>query len=382
MISPKYFVEQMPQTVCSGFFGVPDSLLASVNLELNQSKDVPQVTACNEGSAVAMAIGAYLATGVPSLVYLQNSGLGNTINPLVSLAGPEVYGIPMVLLIGWRGKPGTKDEPQHLKQGLITDLLLETMGVPNYLLPSDDSEAKSLIEAVFKESLRRQGPVAILVEKGSFSSEKEVGHEESTIDTSLLSREQALSIVYSHISIEDKVVSTTGMLSRELEELQGLDQESPSPATFYSIGGMGHASSIALGLSVVDSTSRVWCLDGDGAVLMHMGALPVIGSVGPTNYIHILFDNGTHDSVGGQPTLLDKSDIGQIAKASGYLYSASAKSEDEIANEIAKIIKNKGPSFLRIIIRPGARDDLGRPKKTPEQMKLLFMKGRDLNGAN
>jgi phosphonopyruvate decarboxylase len=382
VINPKFFVEQMPASICSGFFGVPDSLLASVNVELNQSKNVPQITACNEGSAVAMAIGAYLATGLPALVYLQNSGLGNTINPLVSLAGPEVYGIPMVLLIGWRGKPGTKDEPQHLKQGLITDLLLETMGVPNYVLPQDDSGAKTLIAAAFNESLRRQGPVAILVEKGSFANQNQEKSNQSPAEDSRLTREEALSIVCSHVATEDIIVSTTGMLSRELEELQGANQETPNPASFYSIGGMGHASSIALGLSITDPASRVWCMDGDGAILMHMGALPVIGSVGPKNYIHIAFDNGTHDSVGGQPTLLDKSDICLIAKSSGYLHSASATSEDEIREEIGKMTTKTGPSFLRIHIRPGARDDLGRPKKTPEEMKFLFMRNRDLNGAN
>ncbi len=369
MLDPKLFVEQISDASCSGIFGVPDSLLADVGLELASLSSMPNITACNEGSAVAMAIGSYLATGLPAMVYMQNSGLGNAINPLLSLADRSVYGIPMVLMIGWRGKPGQADEPQHLKQGAITEDLLRDMGIPCVVLPTEQFLSHEILRSAFDESVKTNGPVAILVSKGTFQASSLRLNQSSEDTQKLLSREDALQVVYSQISTDATVVSTTGMLSRELEELQSKSASQDHPRTLFVIGGMGHASSIALGISSSKPAGAVWCLDGDGSMLMHLGSLPVIASAKPGNFLHILFDNESHDSVGGQQTPLDLADLSRIAVSSGYSYSAVVDSKKDILNELIFMRSITGPRLLQIKIKKGSRPDLGRPKKSPSQMK-------------
>lgn len=373
MLSPKLFADQVSEQLCSGVFGVPDSLLANLTAEFEKGLKLPQVTACNEGSAVGIAIGSYFATGKPALVYMQNSGLGNAINPLVSLADEAVYGVPVVLLIGWRGQPGIQDEPQHVKQGQITEALLEVLGLPILRLPKSDTESISVVRQAFELSLSRQGPVAILVEKGSFS--KLPDEEDKRLQMQgVLSREDAMKIVHRFTQRQDKVVSTTGMLSRELEEFQASLVPEEQAGTLLVVGGMGHASSIALGIAVSKPQIRVWCFDGDGAVLMHLGALPVIANIGPKNFIHVVFDNGAHDSVGGQLTLLGKSDLTGIAREAGYARAYTANSEEQISEKLEQILAFPGPGLLVIKVKTGSRSDLGRPQKTPSQLKSILMK--------
>ena len=352
---------------------MPDSLLKEVSLELEKLTNIPRVTACNEGSAVGLAVGSYLTTGKPPLVYMQNSGLGNAVNPLVALADRSVYGIPMVLLIGWRGKPGFPDEPQHLKQGRITEKLLEVMEIPHFVSPRSTSEALSLLESVFSLALESQGPVAILVEKGSFQESKPLGKEIG--DTSLLSREDAMKIVHSFVGASDKLIATTGMLGREVEEFQESLVANQLPGTFLVVGGMGHASSIALGMALTKPSTRIWCLDGDGAMLMHLGALPVIANSHPKNFIHVVFDNGAHDSVGGQKTPLQNTDLPRLAISSGYKSVRSASSRDEISLELNFLLASSGPSLLVIKVNPGSRSNLRRPVKSPATSKNILMAG-------
>lgn len=366
-------MSQVSSSTCSGVFGVPDSLLAAVNSELENLSSIPNITACNEGSAVAMAIGSYLATGLPALVYMQNSGLGNAVNPILSLADPAVYGIPMVLLIGWRGKPGEIDEPQHKKQGEITEALLNDMGIPVAYLPIDPDTSSQTLRLAFKQSLEINGPVAIVVSKNSFQPKPKNVDSNPVLDSELMSREQALAIVYSQIKADDAVISTTGMLSRELEELQRSRSGELQPATLFVIGGMGHASSIALGITQAKPLTEVWCLDGDGAMLMHLGAVPVIASASPSNLTHIVFDNESHDSVGGQRTPLFHSDLVGIAMASGYSQASMATSEREILDKLEELSLTSGPRLLQIKVRKGNRPDLGRPKQTPGEMKTALM---------
>jgi phosphonopyruvate decarboxylase len=357
----------------SGIFGVPDSLLAQLSAAFGNQRGIVNVTACNEGSAVGMAIGSFLATGRPGLVYLQNSGLGNTVNPILSLADRSVYGVPMVLLIGWRGQPGSLDEPQHLKQGQITESMLSTMGLPVFHLPKLDLEAKGVFNEAFQASLDTSGPVSVLVEKGTFLAARSNTSSISSEQSELLSREEAMKLVHSCIKPTDKLVATTGMLGREVEEHQlGMPPEE-TPGTFLNIGGMGHASSVALGLSLSKPGQRVWCFDGDGALLMHLGALPVIANQRPVDFLHIVFDNGAHDSVGGQATPLGQSNIANIALAAGYGFAEEASKAEEISEKLLRIKKLPGVRLLVIKIKSGSRDDLGRPSKTPAMQKNIFM---------
>lgn len=373
MIDPTHFSEFFSAKICSGIFGVPDSLLKEVSLELEKLTNIPRVTACHEGSAVGLAVGSYLATGKPALVYMQNSGLGNAVNPLVALADRSVYGIPMVLLIGWRGQPGRPDEPQHTKQGRITEKMLELMEIPHFLLPKTTSESLALLKHAFALSIETSGPVAVLVEKGSFAKSASPSLGAELTGDSRLTREDAMKIVHAHTNSNEKIVATTGMLGRELEEFQASLTAPEVPGTFLVVGGMGHASSVALGMALSSPGLRIWCLDGDGAMLMHLGAVPVIADSKPNDFIHVVFDNGAHDSVGGQPTPLRTSSLEKIAMAAGYEYAGVASSKAEVEAELGVILEQTGPRLLVIKIKPGSRVDLGRPKKSPEAAKTILM---------
>jgi phosphonopyruvate decarboxylase len=372
MIDSKIFVNSLSPDVCSGVFGVPDSLLKSVNAELETNRKIKHITSCNEGSAVGLGIGSFLATGVPSLVYMQNSGLGNAINPLVSLANKGVYGIPMVLLIGWRGMPGEVDEPQHKIQGEITIELLDLLGISTLVLPENTDEAIAMMNEAFQLALDSQSPVALIARKGTFQEQNLV---KQNLDSNSfeLSREEALGAIYSHIRKPDSLVSTTGMLSRELNELIDSDASSEKPRAFYVVGGMGHASSIALGVGISDIGQRVWCLDGDGAAIMHMGALTTIANQAHSNFVHVVFENGTHDSVGGQPLGIRKSSLLEVAKGAGYESVASVAKASEIEEFFQDLSALAGPVFLSVKVRPGNRSDVSRPKMAPSEHIKIFM---------
>lgn len=373
MINAKFLSAQITPDLCSGIFGVPDSLLAELCRELESVVGIPNVTACNEGAAVGLAIGSYLASGKPALVYMQNSGLGNAVNPLLSLADREVYGIPMVLLIGWRGEPGVIDEPQHMKQGRVTKNLLEVLGVPHEILDGKDYESAESLHAAFRLAIETNGPVALLVKKGSFQKTQTAPVERLELRDQLMTRESAMKIVHEFAKSEDKIVATTGMLSRELEEHQNSLTSSNLPGTFLVIGGMGHASSIGLGIALADPRVRVWCFDGDGALLMHLGTLPVTANSRPSDFIHIVFHNGAHDSVGGQETPLQSSDIAAMALAAGYTAAMTCRSQEEISQCLSQYLTTRGPRLLVIKVAKGYRANLGRPKMSPRSAKKKLM---------
>lgn len=371
MISPKKFVEILQGMQMDFFAGVPDSLLKNLCAYLTDhlSADHHIITA-NEGAAVGLAAGHYLATGNPGVVYMQNSGLGNVVNPLMSLTDREVYHIPLLLLIGWRGEPGVKDEPQHVKQGKVTLSLLEAMGIRNAILSESEEEAIRQLEDAQCHIKETGEPFALVVRKGTFEEYK-LESQVKEVPLSLR-REEAVQAVVASMAARDIIVSTTGMISRELFEYresvkQGHERD------FLTVGSMGHASQIALGIALEKPERRVYCFDGDGAVLMHMGSMAVVASLVPKNYVHVVFNNGAHDSVGGQPTVALSMDLPGVARACGYAYSFSVSDLDDLQEALKKIRGLEGPVLLEIKVRKGARKDLGRPTTTPEENKGAFM---------
>lgn len=372
MISPKAFYEALAESGVNFAVGVPDSLLKEFCAFADAALPADRhLIAANEGTAIGIAAGVHLATdGVP-LVYLQNSGLGNTINPLLSLADSEVYGIPLVLLIGWRGEPGVKDEPQHVKQGRVSPAMLESMEIPFEVLDGDAQEADRIGRAAVQKARERSAPVAILVRKGAFGKAEE-RRQPTPRGDDMLEREQAIEVVTGTLPSAATVVSTTGHISRELYEQRERAGQSRA-SDFLTVGCMGHSSQIALGIALTKRDAPVVCLDGDGAALMHMGGLATIGTSDAENFVHVVLNNGVHGSVGGQPTVGFDISLTDVARACGYkTVRGPVTSEADIRNAVAELLQSKGPAFLEVHVKPGARADLGRPKETPAENKRLF----------
>ncbi len=357
------------------FTGVPDSLLKDFCAYVTDHADKDRhVIAANEGNAVALATGWYLGTSEPALVYMQNSGLGNAINPLTSLTDPEVYGIPMLIMVGWRGESGTEDQPQHTKQGRITPRLLEAMELPRYVL-----DAASQYEAVINEACqvtRENGtPVILLIKKNTFEP-YELRTKEC--DRLQMTREEAIRTIIELLGPDDMVISSTGKISRELYECREARNEDHGN-DFLTVGSMGHASSIAMGLATARPKRKVICLDGDGSSIMHMGAMAVIGQKGPGNLFHIVLNNGVHDSVGGQPTVGLGIDMPTMAKACGYRHPLRVERADETREAFNRLQDMEGPVFLEVRVKRGSRKDLGRPKTTPKENRDALMRKLDIH---
>ena len=372
MIQSDHLFKILAERGISFYAGVPDSLLKDFCAYVTDHVDESNHTiTANEGNAIALTAGHYLGTGRPGLVYLQNSGLGNTVNPLLSLNDPEVYGLPVLLLIGWRGEPNVKDEPQHIKQGRVTPALLDAMEIPWQILESSSTDIEVIVDAAIKQMEDRSGPAALLVRKGAFAPYVLQKNVQSHYP---LLREEAIQRLIEHLSATDRVVATTGMPARELYELRMARGEGMGN-DFLTVGSMGHASSIALGLARSQPARRVICLDGDGSVLMHMGSLAIVGQSRQENLIHVVLNNSAHDSVGGQPTCAFAVDLADVARACGYQKVLVAEELKEIDQAFAKLIGKKGPSFLEIRINKGARVDLGRPKSSPVENRDALVNG-------
>lgn len=350
------------------FCGVPDSTLSSFGSFLETHAANQHDIAANEGNAIGLAVGYHLATSKLPLVYMQNSGIGNALDPLVSLADPSVMSIPMILLIGWRGQPGKKDEPQHHKMGSVTQNLLETLEIPYVVLVSDPTEAARQIKAAVNSALREQRPMALLVEDGLLDTYDKT---ESKSDYSM-SREDALEAVLGSIPAYDAIVATNGKVGRELFEHRDSNSLGHEKDLLI-VGAMGHASSIALGIAK-QTRRRVYCIDGDGAVLMHLGALAIIGSQRPSNFCHIVMNNGVHDSTGGQQSVGFDVDLPMVAKAAGYKRTYSVEDSESLAKALNEAKELKGPVFIEVRVRAGARLDLTRPTISPIDNKEDFMK--------
>ncbi len=371
MIRPEYFIEKLKENGIDCFAGVPDSLLKNICAYITDHSDAAHnIIAANEGAAVGLAAGHYLATGKPACVYMQNSGEGNIINPLASLTDQEVYNIPVLLLIGWRGRPGVHDEPQHVKQGKVTTGLLNVMGVNYEVLSKEEDKAEKQITKAVK-ALANKEVFALVIEKDTFEDYKLRNVE---VNDLTMSREEAIQTVAAALGEKDCIVSTTGMISRELFEYrtamnQGHERD------FLTVGSMGHASQIALGIALAQPERRVWCFDGDGATIMHMGSLAIVASKKPANYIHVVFNNGAHDSVGGQPTVGFKIDLTAVAKAVGYAAAFSVSTKEDLNSQLSILNSQlqKGPILLEIKVKKGNRKDLGRPTTTPIENKEALM---------
>lgn len=370
MIDPKLFIDILGMYGIDFFAGVPDSLLKNVCAYISDNMDERHnIIAANEGGAVGLAAGHYLATGKIGCVYMQNSGEGNVINPLASLTDKDVYNIPVLLLIGWRGRPGVHDEPQHVKQGRVTTDLLTTMGIEYAVLSKSEDAAREQIAKAVTYMETTKEVYAFVIEKDTFESYTLQNNEKSYL---ILSREEAIQTVTSSLGSKDVIVSTTGMISRELFEYRTKSGEGHE-RDFLTVGSMGHASQIALGIALEKPDRRVWCFDGDGAVIMHMGSMAIVASKAPKNYVHVVFNNGAHDSVGGQPTVGLDIDLCSVAKAVGYKEAFNTTNMADLVNTVDEVKSLEGPIFLQVCVKKGNRKDLGRPTTTPIQNKEALM---------
>jgi len=376
MIEVKEFYNELLNNDISFFTGVPDSLLKSfcAYIKDNVSSE-KNIVSANEGNAIGLVSGYYLASKKIGLVYMQNSGLGNAVNPLASLADKLVYSIPMLLVIGWRGEPKRQDEPQHKKQGLITIETLEMLGIKYEILDeaTNNDEMRLKVKRAYSYMKKNNEPYALVIKKDTFDEYK---LKNNSIFDFEMTREEAIEIVISKMKENSVTVSTTGMASRELFELREKHKENHS-RDFLTVGSMGHASQIALGIALSNKDKEVYCIDGDGALLMHLGGLAIIGNQESKNFKHILINNGSHDSVGGQETVGFKIDTLAIAKACGYKECYSCSTKAELLNLSEKITNIEGPILLEIKVKKGARKDLGRPTTTPIENKEAFMKFLD-----
>ena len=372
MIRPEALFNALRGRGIDFFAGVPDSLLKYFCAYItDHTDDHEHVITANEGNAVALAAGHYLGSGRPVLVYLQNSGLGNTVNPLLSLNDPDVYGLPALLMIGWRGEPGVKDEPQHVKQGRITPALLDAMEIPWQLLDQTTADMAAVVDRAMAQMRETGGPAALLVRKGTFEG---YTLRKNTQSDYPLVREQAIQRLVDQLGSGDRVVATTGMTARELYEYR-VALGDGAGHDFLTVGSMGHTASIALGLARSQPARRVICFDGDGSVLMHMGALAIVAQSGQENLIHVVLNNGAHDSVGGQPTCAFAVDIAGVARACGYRQVKVAETPESIDAAFAELLESKGPSLLEIRVNKGARADLSRPRSTTAENRDALMAG-------
>ena len=353
------------------YTGVPDSQLKALCNYLIYTYGTNtrhHVIAANEGNCTALAAGYHLATGKTPVVYLQNSGEGNIINPAASLLNEKVYGIPCIFVVGWRGEPGIHDEPQHIYQGEVTLKLLEDMNIAVSVIDKDttaDMVQKTMDQ--FRQLLSLGKQVAFVVRKGALSFDEKVIYKNSN---PMLREEIIRHIV--QITGEDPIVSTTGKASRELYEIrdaqgQGHDRD------FLTVGSMGHASSIAMGIALQKPEQKIWIIDGDGAAIMHMGSMAVLGTTAPKNVVHIVINNGAHESVGGQPTAGNGIDMTAIAKGCGYSHAVCADSPDALDQALTQAKNANALCFIEVKCAIGAREDLGRPKTTAMENKIAFM---------
>lgn len=365
-------VEKLIGIIGSDFYtGIPDSQLKPLCDYLIGTYGIDprhHVIAANEGNCAALAAGYHLATGKIPVVYMQNSGEGNVINPAASLLSDKVYAIPMVFIVGWRGEPGIHDEPQHICQGEITVKLLEVMDIKTFIIGKEttDEEVGNAM-AEFRKILKTGKDVAFVIKKDALSTDIKVQYQ----NVHKMSREQVIKHIVS-ASGEDPIICTTGKASRELFETRTANGQSHK-YDFLTVGSMGHSSSIALGVAWNKPDTKIWCIDGDGAVLMHMGSVAVIGANAPKNLIHIVINNEAHETVGGMSTVAGKTDLPAVARACGYPYAVSADNFDDLDRELSNAKTRNALSLIEVKCCIGARKDLGRPTTTALENKENFI---------
>ncbi len=354
------------------YTGVPDSQLKPLCNYLMNTYGIDSkhhIIAANEGNCVGLAAGYYLATSKIPVVYMQNSGEGNIVNPVMSLLNEKVYNIPMIFVIGWRGEPGVLDEPQHIYQGEATIQLLNDMQIDNYIIGKETTVEE--LEQVMKEfrlKLEEGKQVSFVIKKNALEYEDKKIYQ----NNNKMSREEIIEHIVK-VSKTDPIISTTGKASRELFEIRERNNQSHE-YDFLTVGSMGHSSSIALGIAIQKPQSKIWCIDGDGALLMHMGSVAVMGSINPKNLVHILINNGAHETVGGMPTVSSDINISKIAEACGYKEIYSVNNFKDLDEALVKAKSNNQLTFIEVMSSLGARDDLGRPTTTARENKENFMR--------
>lgn len=365
MIDTKKFYNTLIKNSFDYFVGVPDSLLKEFCLCINDLSKNNHIITANEGNAVAIASGYNIATSKYGVVYMQNSGLGNIVNPLLSLADEKVYKIPMLFIIGYRGEPNVKDEPQHIKQGELTLPLLDTLGIKYFILNEDYEEQ---IKQCYDYIKQTEKPIALVVKKDTFSK-----YEKDFVsnNNNSLSREEALEIIINNLDNNDFIVSTTGKTSREIFEIREKNKTDHSK-DFLTVGSMGHTSSLALGISL-NTDKNIYCIDGDGAFIMHMGGLAIAIQNAMDNFKYILINNGCHESVGGQPTIAYNIDIEKILLGFGFKKVFIVDNKEDI---VLALKEQKENNKIAIIINTNdkSRKDLGRPTTAPIYNKEQFQK--------
>ena len=353
------FVENLIQTLKKNkinfFTGVPDSILKNFSNHLEKYPQKKHVIATNEGSATSLGIGYYLSTKKIPCVYLQNSGLSNAINPLISIASKTVYSIPLFLMIGWRGSPKEIDEPQHLAKGKITQNLLRLLKI-NFCILRKENDLKKLKKLIIMSRQKKQA-VACLIEKNTLQTRKKKLKNKN--NGSIL-RSDFIRNFLNLIPKKCKIISTTGYTSRELMEIRK-KTKSKNGKDFYMVGGMGHSSSVATGYAL-NSKKQIFCLDGDGSILMHLGPLRTVGYLKNKNLKHIILNNNSHESVGGQITNAEGIDFKKLSISVGYKNYFKITNNKNIKAVLSKFIKIKGPSFLEVKIKNGTLKKLSRPK--------------------
>ena len=366
-------VQKLVEIIDSDFYtGVPDSQLKALCNYLMDAYGIDphhHIIAANEGNCTALAAGYHLATGKVPVVYMQNSGEGNVINPVASLLNDKVYAIPVIFIIGWRGEPGVHDEPQHIYQGEITIKLLEDMGIQSFIIGKEttDDEVEKAMDT-FKEILESGKDVAFVIRKGALTDAPKIEYK----NDNCMIREEIIQHIVKAAG-EDPIISTTGKASRELFETRVANGQSHK-YDFLTVGSMGHSTSIALGVALNKPDQRIWCIDGDGAVLMHMGSMAVLGANKPKNMIHIVINNGAHETVGGMPTVAGSIDLVAIAKACGYPNSVCVDSFEALDEELENAKDRNQLCFIEVKCSIGAREDLGRPTTTALENKQNFMR--------
>lgn len=372
-IKAEDFVRELKKRNMDFFAGVPDSLLKQFCSYIKDTEtDDKNIITANEGNAIGLGAGYHLATNKIPVIYMQNSGLGNTVNPLTSMTDKEVYSIPMLLIVGWRGEPGKKDEPQHVKKGRITTDLLSTLEIPYAILNDSIEDTKVILDEAIKYMKECNAPFAIVVKKDLFEK-YDAKNKDDPSKKYELTREEAIKTIIERTNDKDILVSTTGKASREVFEHRANKKEGHH-RDFLTVGSMGHSSQIAAGIALSKKDRNVTCIDGDGAMLMHLGGLAIIGQMNLDNFNHILINNGCHESVGGQPTVGFQTDFTKIAKACNYTYTDIATTKDELKEKLKQMNQITGTKLLEVRVRKGARENLGRPTTTPVENKKAFMK--------
>lgn len=366
-------VKEFVRVLGADFYtGIPDSQLKALcNYLINEYgiNEKHHIIAANEGNCTALAAGYHLATNKVPVVYMQNSGEGNIINPVASLLNDKVYAIPVIFVIGWRGEPGKHDEPQHIYQGEVTCKLLDDMDIKNFVVNKNTTvDELEKVMNDYKKILKSGKDVAFVIKKGALIYNEEIEYK----NDNSITREEIINHIV-NVTNEDPIISTTGKASRELFEIRTKRNQS-NKYDFLTVGSMGHSSSICLGVAINKENQKIWCIDGDGAAIMHMGSMAVIGSISPKNMVHIVINNGAHETVGGMPTVASKIDMVGIAKACGYSYAVSVDNFDDLDNELLNAKFRNELSFIEVLSAIGARDNLGRPTTTAIENKENFMK--------